>query len=37
MTYLDLKVFSSFHTYSLTALEAKLTAVVQWIKKKLDT
>ena len=26
MTYLDLRVFSTFHTYSLTALKPKLTA-----------
>ena len=27
MTYLDLRVFSSFHTYNLSTLELKLTAV----------
>ena len=33
MTYLDLGVFSTFHTCSVTALEPKLTAVV-WRAQK---
>ena len=33
MTYLNLRVFSTFHTCSLTALEPKLTAVA-WRAKK---
>ena len=33
ITYLDLRVFSSFHTYSLTALEPKLTEVA-WRTRK---
>ena len=33
MTYLDLRVFLTFYTYSLTALELKLTAVA-WRAQK---
>ena len=36
MIYLDLRVFSTFHTYSLTSLEPNLTAVVWRAKKKLE-
>ena len=33
MTYLDIRVFSTFHTCSLTAFEPKLTAVA-WRAQK---
>ena len=33
MTYLDLRVFSTFHTCSLTALKPRLTAVA-WRAQK---
>ena len=35
MTYLDIRVFSTFHTCSFTALEPKLTAVA-WREKKIE-
>jgi hypothetical protein len=36
MTYLDLRVFSTFHTCSLTPLESNMTAVAWRAKKKLE-
>ena len=33
LTYLDIRVFSTFHTYSLTTLEPKLMAVA-WRAQK---
>ena len=35
MTYLDIRVFLTFHTCSLTVLELKVTAVAWMAKKKI--
>ena len=35
MTYLDIRVFLTFYTYSLTALKPKLTAVA-WRAQKVE-